>query len=158
MADAVAIVCPSRADNLPNVAIEAMSLGVPIVGVRGASIDELVIDGESGCLAPPDDAAGLAAAIRTVWSLPCTDRNAMGVRARQRVLTMLDDNECHDALIRLYGRAVRVGARRRRSRQETGLQVRADLAGVERLCRNEFRPRPWKWVVRSLTSGLKAAR
>jgi glycosyltransferase involved in cell wall biosynthesis len=54
-------------DNLPNTAIESLALGVPVVGTAGASIDELVVHGESGLLVPPADAAALADAMVEVW-------------------------------------------------------------------------------------------
>lgn len=67
VAGAVASVLPSLMDNLPNTAIESLALGVPVVGTAGASIDELVVHGESGLLVPPADAAALADAMVEVW-------------------------------------------------------------------------------------------
>jgi glycosyltransferase involved in cell wall biosynthesis len=64
---AVAAVLPSRADNLPNTVIESLLLGVPVIGSRGASIDELVEDGASGLLVPIDDVDALAAAMVRAW-------------------------------------------------------------------------------------------
>jgi glycosyltransferase involved in cell wall biosynthesis len=63
---AVAVVVPSRADNLPNAAIESLTLGVPVIGSRGASIDEIVDDG-CGELVAVGDAPALAAALLRAW-------------------------------------------------------------------------------------------
>lgn len=64
---AVASVVPSRADNLPNSAIESLSFGVPVIGSRGASIDEIV-DERCGELVPIGDADALAAAMIRAWN------------------------------------------------------------------------------------------
>jgi glycosyltransferase involved in cell wall biosynthesis len=47
-------------DGIPVVLMEAMSQQVPVVSTRLSGIPELVIDGETGMLAAPGDAAGLA--------------------------------------------------------------------------------------------------
>ncbi|HET7007416.1 MAG TPA: glycosyltransferase family 4 protein [Candidatus Binatia bacterium] len=62
-----ATVIPSSVDNLPNTAIESLSLGVPVIGTRGASIDELVEDGVTGDLVQPGHVEGLASAIVKFW-------------------------------------------------------------------------------------------
>ena len=67
LAQAEACVQPSLADNLPNVAIESLLLGVPVVAFAGASLDELVEPGVSGELAPMGDEAALADALLRVW-------------------------------------------------------------------------------------------
>lgn len=61
-------VLPSLADNLPNTVIESLSLGVPVVGSRGASIDELVEDGITGYLVELGDAQRLAYVLVEVWN------------------------------------------------------------------------------------------
>jgi glycosyltransferase involved in cell wall biosynthesis len=58
---------PSRCDNLPNTAIESLLLGIPVIGTRGASLDELIDDGVNGILVPIDDTHALAEAMIRVW-------------------------------------------------------------------------------------------
>jgi glycosyltransferase involved in cell wall biosynthesis len=64
---AEAAVLPSVVDNLPNTAIESLLLGVPVIGSRGASLDELIEPGVNGELVPLGDVAGLAAALVRAW-------------------------------------------------------------------------------------------
>lgn len=60
-------VLPSRCDNLPNTAIESLSLGIPVIGSRGASFDELIEPGINGELTPIGDPIALAKVMLKVW-------------------------------------------------------------------------------------------
>jgi glycosyltransferase involved in cell wall biosynthesis len=64
---AEAAVLPSRSDNLPNTAIEALALGVPVIGSDGASINELVTEGVNGNLVAIGDENALARALVQAW-------------------------------------------------------------------------------------------
>ncbi|HEY5658367.1 MAG TPA: glycosyltransferase family 4 protein, partial [Myxococcota bacterium] len=64
---AEAAVLPSRFDNLPNTVIESLLHGLPVIGTRGASIDELVEPGVHGELVAHDDAQALADAMLRLW-------------------------------------------------------------------------------------------
>jgi len=50
-------------DGIPNVAVEAMALGRPVVGSNLPGVRELIIDGDTGLLAEPRDPASIAAAL-----------------------------------------------------------------------------------------------
>jgi len=62
-----AAVLPSLVDNLPNTVIESLMMGIPVIGTRGASIDELVQQDVTGELVALGDVEGLAAAMVRVW-------------------------------------------------------------------------------------------
>ena len=51
-------------EGLPNVLLEALAMGVPVVSSRLAGTPEVVIDGVTGLLVEPGDVDGLATAIR----------------------------------------------------------------------------------------------
>ena len=59
-------VCPTRADNLPNVVLESMACGVPVIGSDVGGMPDIVRSGQTGILVAPEDVASLRAAIRTV--------------------------------------------------------------------------------------------
>ncbi len=57
------VVVPSLYDNYPNVCLEAMASGRPVVGTRAGGIPEMVEDGSRGWLVPVADHAQLADAL-----------------------------------------------------------------------------------------------
>jgi glycosyltransferase involved in cell wall biosynthesis len=64
MADAHAVVVPSRREGLGLVAVEALALGRPVVASRVGGLTATVVDGVDGALVPPDDVPALVAALR----------------------------------------------------------------------------------------------
>jgi glycosyltransferase involved in cell wall biosynthesis/peptidoglycan/xylan/chitin deacetylase (PgdA/CDA1 family) len=70
LAAADIVVLPSRREGLPVVALEALALERPVVATRVGGIPTVVIDGETGWLAPPEDERALAAAIVACASDP----------------------------------------------------------------------------------------
>ncbi|HEY7140405.1 MAG TPA: glycosyltransferase [Methylomirabilota bacterium] len=61
-------------DGLPNVVVEALSQGLPVVATRAAAIPELLVDGLHGRLVPPGDAGALAAAVEGLARDPAARR------------------------------------------------------------------------------------
>jgi|WetSurMetagenome_2_1015567.scaffolds.fasta_scaffold37096_2 glycogen synthase len=82
---AIAIVLPSRVDNLPNTCLEAMGLGKIVVGTSGTSFEEIIEDGISGFLCLPDSRNSLLAAIRKVLCLSQEERERISEKAKARV-------------------------------------------------------------------------
>jgi glycosyltransferase involved in cell wall biosynthesis len=66
MGAADAVVLPSRWEGLPLVGLEALAAGAPLVATAVRGIRELVVDGESALLVPPDDELALAHALARV--------------------------------------------------------------------------------------------
>lgn len=65
--------------------IEAQAMGRPVIATDHGGAAETVVDGETGRLVPPSDAAALAAALDEILALPVEDRLALGARARAAV-------------------------------------------------------------------------
>jgi len=78
------VVLPSRFEGLPLAVLEAMAVGRPIVATDVAGTNELVTDGETGLLVPPDDPSGLATAILRLLDDPDLARR-LGENGRERV-------------------------------------------------------------------------
>lgn len=68
-------------ENLPHSAVEALSVGVPVVATSVGGVPEVVHDGENGLLVPPGRPEELAAAIRRLLEEPgLRERLAAGAR------------------------------------------------------------------------------
>jgi glycosyltransferase involved in cell wall biosynthesis len=76
-------------DGVPNVLVEAMAHGLPVVSTTLAGVREAVVDGESGLLVPPRDEVGLAAALERLFSDGAL-RARIGASARRRVAERFD--------------------------------------------------------------------
>jgi glycosyltransferase involved in cell wall biosynthesis len=60
------LVHPARWEGFGLALLEAMLAGLPVVASAVSSVPEIVVDGETGLLVPPDDAAALAAALSSL--------------------------------------------------------------------------------------------
>ena len=81
---AAIVVMPSHSEGQGVVAIEAMAHGRPVVGSRVGGLAEIVVDGETGILVPPRDAAALRTALLQLLDDE-TLRRRMGEAGRRRV-------------------------------------------------------------------------
>ena len=95
----------TKREGLPRAVIEAMVYEVPPVVTDAGGSPELVVNGQSGIVVPPMDAAALADAFVKLYRSP-EQRRAMGSAARRRI----DEDFHNEATIRetlaLYGELV----------------------------------------------------
>lgn len=78
-------VLSSAWEGLPNVVMEAMAAGKPVVATSVGGVPELVQDGISGYIVPPRDPEALAAAMLKMMSLLEEERKAMGQTGRAHI-------------------------------------------------------------------------
>lgn len=79
----VFVLC-SRSESFPNVILEAMALGLPVVATNVGGVPELVENGASGCLVPPGDPAAIAQRLLELFR-NSEMRRGMGEAGRLRV-------------------------------------------------------------------------
>ncbi len=82
LAAADGLVLSSAYEGLPNVVLEAMAAGLPVVATRVGGVPELV-DDSTGLIVPPADPTALAAAMRQLAGARASSRAEMGRRARE---------------------------------------------------------------------------
>lgn len=91
-------------DGLPNVLMEAMACGVPVITTPVSGIPEIIHDGHNGTLVPPNDAEALANAIQRLSSDSMLARN-LGRAGRLTVLEHFDGKKTAVELAALFAAA-----------------------------------------------------
>lgn len=95
------LVLPSLKENLPNVLVESLSMGVPVVASNIAGIPEVVKNGETGILVAPDSVEALVGAIRQLLDDKVLARR-LGSVGRRLVCRDFDIDRCTDMIVGLY--------------------------------------------------------
>lgn len=167
---ATVFACPSVYEPLGIVNLEAMACGTAVVASRVGGIPEVVADGETGMLVPPDDPAALAEALNSL--LRQADRaSAMGRAGRKRAVTEFSWQSVAAQTAALYSKVTaelsRAGLRlsrrvtsfrapgykvsrratgcgRRRGRRRRRCRSRRRRGCARRSCRRPARPGP-RW-------------
>lgn len=116
LAGAKAAVVPSRWENFPNVCIEAMGAGLPVIATRLGGMVELVEDGRTGWLTPDTGVAGmidgLADALRRCLAASPAELAFMGRAAAEAVRRVCNNERTVDEQIAFRADVARSGAGR----------------------------------------------
>ncbi len=91
----------SISEGIPLTLIEAMSAALPVVATRVGGVGEVVLDGETGLLAPAGSDRELAGHVLELAASP-TRRLRMGEAARARARLLFSDQRMHAEYGRLY--------------------------------------------------------
>jgi glycosyltransferase involved in cell wall biosynthesis len=94
-------VLASDFDNSPNVVLEAMACGVPVVATNVGGVAEYVAAARGGDLVPARDPAALARALET-WLADANRRTAAGAFNRQRVVQQFSWRASAERLLEVY--------------------------------------------------------
>ncbi len=95
------LMLPSDHEGMPNVILEAMSTGLPVVATRVGSVAEAVEDGRTGLLVEPRDHRALGAAVRLLVDDP-EMRSGLGHAASERARTEFSPSSLAAAMSDLY--------------------------------------------------------
>jgi glycosyltransferase involved in cell wall biosynthesis len=101
LADADLFVLASESEGRPNVVLEAMANGLPVIGTKIPGVVELVEDGVQGATFEIGDTEGLAQAVRTLHDP--NHRSRCGRAARSKIAEQnLTWEACAEAYSRLF--------------------------------------------------------
>ena len=92
-------------DTIPQVLMQALAVGLPVVSTTTGSIPDVIRDGHSGFIVPPRNAEALAARIGDLLRDPAL-RTTMGQRGRLTVEQSYSIDRMLDQLERVYARVV----------------------------------------------------
>lgn len=124
LSESAVSVLPSLSEGLPNVLLESMAMGVPVIATRVGGNPEIIEDGMTGLLVPPRDPEALGRAI----CLLLENRRlavAFGQAGSRRVAKQFSLNRMVSETERLYLRLLEEASHKRS-------RVRGRLAGAYR--------------------------
>lgn len=98
-------ILPSILEGLPAVLVEAAGVGLPLISTWDSGMPEIVIDGETGILVPPDDINALEGAMLFLAGSPKT-RTRMGKKGRDLVATKFTIEKQIDELLAIYSKVM----------------------------------------------------
>jgi glycosyltransferase involved in cell wall biosynthesis len=101
IANAEAVIIPSRVDNYPNSCLESISLGIPVIGTYDSSLEEIIIDGKTGSLIANESVTELVSEINRYIKLNETDRSKIRQNCLNHAIKMSQENRV-DELIKFY--------------------------------------------------------
>ena len=95
------LVIPSRSEGLPNVLLEAMALGVPVLATRVGAIPEVLTGPGLGWVVSPGDAKQLEVALRDALG-SAEKRRSVAEEAKRRLFPRFDPAARAASIVKLY--------------------------------------------------------
>ncbi|PWU18849.1 MAG: hypothetical protein C5B48_14335 [Candidatus Rokuibacteriota bacterium] len=99
------VVHPARWEGFGMAMLEAMLAADPVVATRAGSAPEIVVDGETGLLVPPDDPEALAQAVSALIAEPAR-AHALGRAGLERARSHFSVDRMADETVTVYRRAL----------------------------------------------------
>ena len=98
---AAVFVLPSRSEGMPNVVLEAMACGVPVIAASVGGIPDIIQNGRNGLLIAPDDIKALSSALASLFTDPDLAAR-IGTQARMDAESLFSLDRITDAYLALY--------------------------------------------------------
>lgn len=104
------VVLPSLSEGMPNVALESMYFGKPVVATRVGGVPEVIVDNGTGLIVPSGDAASLANAMVVLLSNTQLS-STYGQAGKERVAADFNPNTRAERIVNVYGELLEVTQR-----------------------------------------------
>jgi len=101
----IGVIMPSRVDNYPNACLEAQSLGIPVIGTYNSSLEEMIIDGETGYLVENESISGFVESINKLLNLSLEERKMMENKIFNHIDTIRNEDRIGQ-LVRYYEKII----------------------------------------------------
>lgn len=102
MGEASLLVMPSVEEGVPNVVVEAMALGLPVLSSDCGGVSELIEDGVEGWVVPIRDSEAMADKILDILKLPLEKIEEIRLAARKKVETQHSEDRMVTEMESLY--------------------------------------------------------
>jgi len=100
-------VAPSRYESFGLIFLEAMNFAKPVIGCRAGGPEDIIVDGETGLLVPPQDPRALADAILALV-ISLEKRDEMGRAGRRRLLDRYSHIAMAEEFVAVYRQMLEV--------------------------------------------------
>ena len=108
----VLVIASTGTEGVPQVALQAMAMGLPVVGTDIGGVTEALAPSGAGVIVPPQDPAALASGIRGLLRAPAR-REKMGRLGREYVRRWFSHDKMVDETLALYEEAISLRGGRR---------------------------------------------
>lgn len=102
MSEASLLLMPSVEEGIPNVAVEAMALGLPVLSTDCGGVPELIENGVEGWVVPMRNPKAMADAVMAFSELAMEEINAVRCAARKKVEIQHSEEEMVKGMEELY--------------------------------------------------------
>lgn len=132
------LVLPSLLEGRPNVVLECMAMGIPVIASDVGGLPELVAHLQTGYLCVPGDAKAFAQAVRVLASDP-VQLEAMQMASREAAEALHPAHRMLDSFHSMFDEVLGVAARQT-SDVRAGGAVSGDSATIHDVSQSEGRP------------------
>ena len=107
MGEASLLLMPSLEEGIPNVVVEAMAIGLPVVSTDCGGIPELIANGVNGWVVPTRNPEAMAVAVMNFRELSLEKIEAVRLAARKKVERQHNEERMIEGMERLYNEVLR---------------------------------------------------
>ena len=111
MQEASLLLMPSLEEGIPNVVVEAMAIGLPIISTDCGGVPELITKDKEGWLVPTRNPQALAGAIEDFLGLSVNKIEEVRLAARKKVEQQHSEEQMVKGMEELYYEVVSLNAR-----------------------------------------------